>query len=84
MAQSSEKANAFEAEVRLLREENTSLKHQLDWFKRQLFGEKSEKRLHIDNSHQPSLLDELIPRNWKDKFSSNPLRSDLYLIKNRV
>ena len=37
-----------------LKQENTSLKHQLDWFKQQLFGEKSEKRL-IDNPNQLAL-----------------------------
>ena len=33
-----------------------TLKHQLDWFKRQLFGQKSEKRLDIDPSEQLNLL----------------------------
>jgi transposase len=56
VAQASIKTDAFEAENRLLREENTTLKHQLDWFKRQLFGEKSEKRSIIDNPDQHSLL----------------------------
>ena len=32
-----------------------SLNHQLDWFKRQLFGRKSEKRELEDNPHQPML-----------------------------
>ena len=32
-----------------------SLNHQLDWFKRQLFGRKSEKRELEDNPHQPLL-----------------------------
>ena len=36
--------------------ENRQLKHQLDWFKRQLFGEKSEKRLDIDPAIQESLF----------------------------
>lgn len=36
--------------------ENRQLKHQLDWFKRQLFGEKSEKRLDIDPAVQGSLF----------------------------
>lgn len=57
VAQSSIKANAFEAENLLLREENATLKHQLDWFKRQLFGEKSEKRQTVDNPDQQSLLE---------------------------
>ena len=33
-----------------------SLKQQLDWFKRQLFGSKSEKRLDVDPSVQGNLL----------------------------
>ena len=34
-------------------------------------------------SHQPaSKVEELTPRIWKEKFASNPLRSDLYLIRN--
>jgi transposase len=32
-----------------------ALKHQLDWFKRQLFGQKSEKRLPLDLGQQMSL-----------------------------
>jgi transposase len=36
-----------------------TLTQQLDWFKRQLFGRKSEKRLLIDPAHQP-LLDGLL------------------------
>lgn len=36
-------------------QENKSLKQQLGWFKRQLFGEKSEKRLIIDNPDQIDL-----------------------------
>ena len=35
-------------ENELLKQENASLKHQLDWFKQQLFGEKSQRR-QIDN-----------------------------------
>ena len=37
-----------------LREERDALKQQLDWFKRQLFGRKSEKRL-LDNPDQLDL-----------------------------
>ena len=40
--------------VESLKQENASLKHQWDWFKQQLFGEKSEKRL-IDNPNQLAL-----------------------------
>ena len=42
----------LEAQVR-------TLTQQLDWFKRQLFGRKSEKRVVMDSSHQP-LLDGLL------------------------
>lgn len=40
----------------MLREEVAQLKQQLDWFKRQLFGAKSEKRIDIDTSRQADLL----------------------------
>ena len=33
-----------------------ALKHELDWFKRQLFGSKSEKRLDRDDEAQLNLL----------------------------
>jgi transposase len=39
--------------------ELASVKQQLDWFKRQLFGEKSEKRLDIDPAVQGNLLAQL-------------------------
>jgi len=42
-----------------LREQILQLKHQLDWFKRQLFGAKSEKRIDIDTTHQADLLADL-------------------------
>ena len=44
------------AENSVLREENASLQRQLDWFKRQLFGRKSERLLAIDPAVQQSLL----------------------------
>ena len=49
-------ANPAEQSVILqaLREENAQLKRQLAWFKEQLFGSKSEKRV-IDNPDQPLL-----------------------------
>ncbi len=43
-------------EVDQLREEVEVLKHQLDWFRRQLFGEKSEKRMLVDNPNQGTLF----------------------------
>jgi len=48
-------------ENRQLREANTSLQQQLDWFKRQLFGEKSEKRHDIDPAHQADMLARFAP-----------------------
>lgn len=39
-----------------LREENAQLKKRIDWFNKQLFGQKSERRLAEVNPHQPSLL----------------------------
>ena len=39
--------------------EITTLKQQLDWFRRQLFGQKSEKQLAIDPAVQGNLLDAL-------------------------
>jgi len=47
--------DAHQREVDDLREQVASLTQQLDWFKRQVFGEKSEKRL-IDPQIQPDLL----------------------------
>ena len=43
----------------LLTSELSSVKQQLDWLKRQLFGEKSEKRLDIDPAVQGNLLSTL-------------------------
>ena len=43
------------AENAQLREQLASLQQQLDWFKRQLFGQKSEKRHLIDPAVQPPL-----------------------------
>ena len=37
----------------------TAVKQQLDWFKRQLFGRKSEKRLEVDPAVQGNLLADL-------------------------
>lgn len=34
------------------------LRHQLEWFKRQIFGQKSERRLVVSNENQPSLGEE--------------------------
>ena len=47
------------ADNSVLRAENASLQRQLDWFKRQLFGRKSERLLTIDPAVQQSLLGSL-------------------------
>ena len=39
-----------------LQADYNAVKHELDWFKRQLFGQKSEKRLDIDPTTQLNLL----------------------------
>jgi len=44
------------AEIAALKEQVQTLQTQLDWFKRQLFGAKSEKRLEIDPALQADLL----------------------------
>lgn len=49
----------YEATIGSLHEQINQLTQQLDWFKRQLFGEKSEKRLDVDTSHQADLLSSL-------------------------
>ena len=49
----------LEIENQLLREPLTQLHHQLDWFKRQLFGSKSEKRRIEPNPDQLALLGKL-------------------------
>ncbi len=50
------KTSNLEVENQLLREEVVGLKRQLDWFKRQMFGQKSEKRLIESNPDQLGLL----------------------------
>ena len=47
-------------EIVALKRKVESLEHQLDWFKRQVFGRKSEKRLIEDTPEQP-LLKGLVP-----------------------
>jgi hypothetical protein len=44
-----------DAQLASMAERIGQLEHQLDWFKRQLFGRKSEKQL-FDNSHQKPLF----------------------------
>ncbi|WP_419649389.1 IS66 family transposase, partial [Thiolapillus sp.] len=49
------------AQVAALQAEIQSLKTQLDWFKKQLFGQKPEKRLIEPNPDQGALFDRLAP-----------------------
>lgn len=53
--------NAQQAElIKTLQASNADLRQQLAWLNRELFGEKSEKRLNIDPAVQPSLLEGLV------------------------
>ncbi len=54
-----EAKTAIEKTNEQLTERIDELQHQLDWFKRQLFGEKSERRLTLDESRQLSLGESL-------------------------
>ena len=47
------------AQLATLTQDCETLKQQLDWFKRQLFGRKSEKRLDVDVAAQGNLLSAL-------------------------
>ena len=47
------------ADFAALKADHAALKQQLEWFKRQLFGRKSEKRLEVDPAVQGSLLSAL-------------------------
>ncbi len=67
---------ALRAENAALKEQLQSLTSQLDWFRRQLFGERSEKRLLIDSSVQADLLaalggapDSAVPSAEKEKIT---------------
>lgn len=55
-AHEAETREALRIQVDELAAQNQALKAQLDWFKRQLFGSKSEKRLLIDPALQADLL----------------------------
>jgi integrase len=59
-----EQAAAFRpAEIVALRVENADLKRQVEWFKRQLFGRKSERRLREPDAQQLPLVGLLSVRN---------------------
>jgi transposase len=53
------KIQSLEEENASLRSQLTEVQQQLDWFKRQLFGSKSEKRLEVDPAVQAQLFDKL-------------------------
>jgi len=53
----SHSTNHNEALIAQLSAENRELKQQLDWLKKQLFGQKSEKRIEIQSPDQTSLFD---------------------------
>lgn len=46
-----------ERTVVLMQDQIAALKRRIDWFERQLFGQKSEKRPAEPNPHQPSLME---------------------------
>ena len=48
---------SLEGQLAALRETAASLKDQVDWFKRQLFGRRSEKRVGFDLAEQASLFE---------------------------
>jgi len=49
----------FQQVTRQKDERIRTLEHQVDWFKRQIFGQKSEKRNMQDNPHQQTIADVL-------------------------
>lgn len=54
-----DRLQALQADYAALRETAASLRDQLDWFKRQLFGRRSEKRLEVDLTEQADLFEGL-------------------------
>ena len=64
--------------------EITTLKQQLDWFRRQLFGQKSEKQLAIDPAVQGNLLDALGVSAPPQKSSPPPGQSITYTRRRKV
>ena len=81
---SSQNISLPRAEYDALQAQVQALQTQLDWFKRQLFGEKSEKRLEIDPAMQADLLAALgedlpvqpRPETEKITYERRKLRSD--------
>ena len=79
VAKTQSKATIAELETRnaTLTLEVNELTRQLDWFKRQLFGRKSEKRLEIDPAVQP-LLDGLVDAEQTATFPAPATESISY------
>lgn len=51
-----DRLHALQADYAALKETAASLRDQLDWFKRQLFGRRSEKRIEVDLTEQADLF----------------------------
>lgn len=71
-----QKIKAAAAENAELRERLVQLEQQLSWFKRQLFGRKSERLQDIDPAVQPSLLADLA--GTPESLSAAPLETVSY------
>lgn len=68
----------------MLTDQVVKLKQQLDWFKRQLFGKKSEKRLITDNPNQCSLFDGVaLPESTQNKPATRQVAAHKRRIKER-
>ena len=67
--------------IQSLEERNAVLEQQLDWFKRQLFGRKSEKQLLDEASTQGSLFakDNNLPSNDTTMVKAHPRKSNKQL-----
>jgi transposase len=59
-------------EIARLKAENAALKHQLEWFKRQLFGAKSERR-HLEPPPEQMCLGEGFGQGQQDPAATRPV-----------
>lgn len=78
------------SELDSLRQVNTELtgkvqqlQQQLDWFKRQLFGQKSEKRLLVDQSIQQSLFEGMMSKDAPTKLETKMVAAHERKLKQR-
>jgi Transposase C of IS166 homeodomain len=78
---------ALLVQQRELQDQNAALKRQVEWFQRQLFGRKSERRLREPDPHQLSLSGMLTPpvlsgvgilrgKRHLDRYSQNVILDD--------